>query len=194
MHTAIGVFEQSAQVCPTWDVGASHPTVTAGFCWYAIYTRSRHEKVVRQVLEDRRIESFLPLRNIVSQWKDRRKSVQKPLFPGYLFVRAQEHQLWQVTVIRGVAYVVGTGTGPVPVPDKQVEAVRSLVEGPYPAVPWPLLQKGKRVRVTAGPLAGLETFIIGRRGSTTCHIVVTVELLGRSVAAQMDPRCVEPVA
>ena len=168
--------------------------LTAECCsWYVVYTRSRHEKVVNQALGERRLQSFLPLRNVLSQWKDRRKCVQKPLFPGYLFVRTQQVQLHIVMMTRGVAYVLGDGIEPVPVPDEQVEAIRWLVEGPYPVVLWPLLQKGKRVRITVGPLAGIETYIIERRGSVKCHLVVTVDLLGRSVAVEVDPRYVEPI-
>ena len=168
--------------------------LTAEACnWYAVYTRSRHEKVVHHTLEETGMQSFLPLRNVISQWKDRRKQVQKPLFPGYLFVRVPQLQLHLVSMTRGVAYVLGGGAGAVPVPDEHVEAVRRLVEGPYPVVPWPLLRKGKRVRITVGPLAGLETYIIERKGSAKCHLVVTVDLLGRSVAVEIDPRCVEPI-
>lgn len=163
------------------------------FRWYAVYTRSRHEKFVHRVLDEKGIQSLLPLRNVLSQWKDRRKWVQKPLFPGYLFVRVQQVQLFAVTMTRGVAYILGNGTEPVSVPDEQVETVRRLVQGPYLVVPWPLLQKGKRVRVTIGPLAGLETYIVARRGRAKCRLVVTVELLGRSVSVEIDPSCVEPI-
>jgi transcription antitermination factor NusG len=93
----------------------------------------------------------------------------------------------------GVAYVLSNGIEPVPVSDEQVEAVRRLVEGPYPVALWPLLQKGKRVRIIVGPLAGLETYIIARKGGTKCHLVVTVDILGRSVAVELEPHCVEPV-
>lgn len=174
-------------------VATSQPLTAECSRWYAVYTRSRHEKVVHYALGGRGIQSFLPLRNVLSQWKDRRKCVQKPLFPGYLFVRAEQAQLHLVTLIKGVAYVLSSDTKPVPVPDEQVEAVRRLVEGPYPVVPWPLLKRGKRVRITIGPLAGIETYIIDRRGSEKCRIVVTIDLLGRSVAVEIDPRCVEPI-
>jgi transcription antitermination factor NusG len=186
MHSLTGISRQSVQMDAEQWVGVD-------CCWYAVYTRSRHEKVVRQALAEQSIQSFLPLRNIHSQWKDRRKWVQKPLFPGYIFVQAQQDQLWQVSETRGVAYIVGAGIEPVAVPDDQVQAIRSLVESPYPVIHWPLLTKGKRVRIIAGPLTGTETFIVERRDGTACHIVVTVELLGRSVAVEIDPRCVEPI-
>ncbi len=161
--------------------------------WYALYTKSRHEKVVHQAVQERGMDSFLPLRQVVSQWKDRRKLVEKPLFPGYLFIQTQQCQLDRVTTINGVAYVVGNSDGPLPVPNDQLQAVRQMVEGPYPVVLWPWLQKGKPVRVTAGPLAGLETYIVEKRGRRKCHLVLTVELLGRSIAVEIDPCCVEPI-
>ena len=95
---------------------------------------------------------------------------------------------------RGVAYVLGNGSEPVPVPDEQVEAVRCIVEGPYQAATWPLLTKGKRVRVTAGALTGVEAFIVDKRGGKKCHLVVTVDLLGRSVSVEVDADSVEPIS
>ncbi len=164
--------------------------------WYAVYTRSRHEKMVNQCLGERHIESFLPVQDVLSQWKDRRKWIQRPLFPGYLFVRADRSHLYQVRMTRGVSYIVGNGwaRSPVPVPDEQVQAIRRMVEQEYPVMQWPLLRKGTRVRVTAGPLAGVETYIVERRNNKKSYLVVTVELLGRSVAVEIDPYCVEVVS
>jgi transcription antitermination factor NusG len=175
------------------QVATSEPLTVEKCSWYAVYTRSRHEKVVNHALGERGVESFLPLRRVLSRWKDRRKWVGKPLFPGYLFVRAGQEQLFRVAMTYGVAYVLGNGVEPVPVPDEQVEAVRRLVAGPYPVALWPLLRKGRRVRIIVGPLAGLETYIIERKGGTKCRLVVTVDLLGRSVAVELEPHCVEPI-
>ena len=159
--------------------------------WYALYTKSRNEKLVHQNLRQRGLDSFLPVRDVLSQWQDRRKWVQKPLFPGYLFVRVQQEDLYNVSAVRGVVHVLGSGCDPIPVPEEQVQAVRKMIEGPYPVVPWPWLQKGKRVRVTAGPLAGLETYIVKRKDNRKCQLVVTVDILGRSVSVEIDPGCVE---
>ncbi len=162
--------------------------------WYAVHTRSRHEKVVHQAAADRGMESFLPLREVLSQWKDRRKLVHKPLLPGYLFVHALRTELGEVTAIRGVVGVLCGRDNPIAVPDEQIQAVRRLVESPLPTVPWPYLRKGRRVRVTAGPLAGMESVIVSRKADGKSHLIVTIELLGRSVAAEIDPRCVEAIA
>ncbi len=161
--------------------------------WYAAYTRSRHEKVVHLAAEAEGLESFLPLRQVLSRWKDRRKLVEKPLFPGYVFVQASASELYRVRAIRGVAYIVGDAVAPTPVADDQLEAVRKMVQGPYPTESWPGLQVGRRVQVTSGPLAGLETCILRRKRNGKSYLVVTVDLLGRSVAVEIDPSCVEPI-
>lgn len=193
MYPQVDSLTQDFSVHANEQIPTSETVIVERGSWYAVYTRSRHEKLVHQAVRERGIESLLPLRNVLSQWKDRRKWVQKPLFPGYLFVRVKRMQLSVVTMVRGVAYIVGNEAEPICVPDEQVEAVRRLVEGPYPVEFWPLLQKGKRVRVTIGPLAGLETYIVARRGRAKCRLVVTVELLGRSVSVEIDPSCVEPI-
>ncbi|MDK1031524.1 MAG: UpxY family transcription antiterminator [Planctomycetia bacterium] len=161
--------------------------------WYAIRTLSRHEKSVNLALTQTGIESFLPLHSILSQWKDRRKRVEKPLFPGYLFVRSRRTELYRVNDTRGVAYVLGNGRGAVPIPEEQVEALRQMVEGPDPVVPWPFLQTGKPVHVTLGPLAGIEGYITEVKRGTNCRLVVSLHLLGCSVAVEIDPSWVEPV-
>ncbi len=159
--------------------------------WYAVYTRSRHEKAVCRSLQRKVIEVFLPLHEVLSHWKDRRKWVQKPLFPGYLFVQMLAPEFWTVTNTRGVVHIVGDGQDPIPVPEEQVEAVRRLVEADVKLDPWRHMRKGTLVRMKTGPLIGLEGFIVERRG--TCRLVVCIGLLGRSVATEIDAGCVEPV-
>ena len=159
--------------------------------WYAVYTRARHEKAVYCSLQQKAIEGFLPYYDVLSQWKDRRKWVQKPLFPGYLFVRALLTRLDSVRNIRGVVHVVGNGAEPVPVPDKQVEGIRQMVEAPMRVDPWPHMDNGEAVRVRSGPLIGLEGFVV-RRGKSH-RLVISVDLLGRSVSTEIDAECVELV-
>ncbi|HDZ22003.1 MAG TPA: UpxY family transcription antiterminator [Phycisphaerae bacterium] len=171
---------------------ADAPTDTS-YQWYAVNTRSRHEKVVHQALQDKGMTSFLPTRQVLSQWKDRKKWVEKPLFPGYLFVHTPWAQLDRVTGTRGVAYLVGDGSSAIPIPDDQVQGIRQMVEAPCPTMPWPWLKKGKRVRVMAGPLAGLETYIVERKKNRKSYLILTIELLGRSVAVEIDPRYVEVI-
>lgn len=157
--------------------------------WYAVYTRSRHEKAVDRSLRERGIESFLPAVDVLSQWKDRRKLVRKPLFPGYLFALASRPDVTGWRAIRGVVDIVGDGQGPVPVPEQQVLSVRRLVEASIHADPWPYMKEGRTVRVTKGPLAGLDGFIVKRK--RIYRLVISVDLLGRSVAAEVNADCLE---
>ena len=150
--------------------------------WYAVYTRSRHEKVAHRALAEKGVESFLPLYDILSSWKDRRKWVQKPVFPGYLFARVLRNRVGLVRGARGVVRLVSDGGGPVPVPAKEVEAVRQMMES---------LRSGKRVRVKAGSLKGAEGYIVTRRKQ--CRLVISVHLLGRSVATEVGIDCIEPI-
>lgn len=159
--------------------------------WYAVYTKSRHEKAVHRSLQGKGIDSFLPLCQVLSRWKDRRVWVEKPLFPGYLFVDLLREDLGLVRTTRGVVQVVDNGDGPSRVPEEQVEAVRRLVEKRVPMDPWPYLQRGKRVRVMCGPLIGMEGFIVERKKK--CRLVVSVDLLGRSVATEIEAQSVEAI-
>jgi transcription antitermination factor NusG len=159
--------------------------------WYAVYTRSRQEKVVHRAIEGAGLGGYLPLRRVLSQWKDRRQWVRKPLFPGYLFVEAAEERLWTVRAVRGVVCVVGDGERPTPVPAAQVESVRRMLEDAVTADPWPYMVAGARVRVVAGPLIGLEGFVVERKNR--CHLVVSVDLLGQSVSTEIEASRLEPV-
>jgi transcription antitermination factor NusG len=170
------------------------PTAKRGgsnLSWYAVYTRSRHEKAVEKSLGAKGLEAFLPLHEVLSQWKDRKRWVQKPLFPGYLFVRAPGHHLGLVWMQRGVVHGVSDGRGAVPVPDEQVEAVRGLLARPVPVDPWPYVTEGQRVIVRAGPLIGLEGFFVSRKNES--KLVVSIDMLGRSVAAEVQVGDVEPM-
>ncbi len=159
--------------------------------WFAVYTRSRHEKAVYASLVSQSVEAFLPLHAMLSQWKDRRKWVERPLFPGYLFARLPRERLWLARATRGVVHLVSDGEGPVPVPEEQVLAVRELVERPVAVDPWPYMQEGDRVLVKSGPLIGLQGFFV--RCKSEAKLVISVDLLGRSVAAEVGADCVEPV-
>jgi len=140
-------------------------------------------------LTERDVEAFLPLHDVLSRWKDRRKWVSKPLFPGYLFVRLPRSELWLARAARGVVHVLGDGNGPTPVPDEQVEAVREMVSRPVELSPWPYVKKGQRVLVRSGPLIGLEGYFVSVKGRS--KLVISVDMLGRSVAAEVDADCVE---
>lgn len=158
--------------------------------WYAVYTKSRHEKVTAEELCQRNVEVFLPLRNVVSKWKDRRKEVQFPLFPGYLFVNVEmQTQRLDIVKVPSVVRIVGFTDVPEPIPGDQIQAVKTLVFSKLPYDPFPELAKGDRVRVKHGPLRGLEGYLVEKKSQ--CRFVVTVDLIQQAVSCEIDAADVE---
>jgi transcription antitermination factor NusG len=157
--------------------------------WYAIHTRSRHEKVVRDQLEAKGIIHLLPLHHKRSKWKDRVKLIEVPLFGGYLFgYFALQEKLHVLTTV-GVARLVGINGTPVPVPEEQIEAVRTMVERKLPYDPHPYLKEGMRVRVKRGPLAGAEGILLSKKKQY--RFVISIDLIQKSVAVDIDSADVE---
>ncbi|MGH9733896.1 MAG: transcription termination/antitermination protein NusG [Candidatus Acidiferrales bacterium] len=158
--------------------------------WYAAYTSANHEKRVAEQLEAREVEHFLPSYMSVRRWKDRRVTLQLPLFPGYVFVRMALRNRLQVVQIPGLAKLVGFGTLPAPLPTEEIDALRSgLAEGLH-AEPHPYLAVGQRVRVKQGPLAGLQGVLLRWKGNW--RVVLSLELIQRSVAVDVDVCVLEP--
>ena len=160
--------------------------------WYAVHTRSRHEKLVHRQLEAAQVESFLPLRRDRRRWKYRHKWVDFPMFPGYLFVRGDGEALDLVYETRGVLRVLGNGRErPSPVDEDQIERVQIVVGSRVPVEPYPCLKEGTLVRVLRGALMGLVGILVQRRNLD--RIVIKVDLIGKAVAAEIDASNVEPV-
>ena len=161
--------------------------------WYALHVRSNHEKKAREYLASRSIETFLPLYRVQSRRRDRRAIVDKPLFSGYVFVRSAMERGERIEILRapGLARLVGFEAGPAPIPDSTVEAVRVVVGSGRNPEPFPFLSRGKRVRLVAGPLAGIEGFIVDASDGRK-RVVVSVEILGRSVSATVERDELEP--
>ncbi len=159
--------------------------------WYALYTRHQHEKRVQQTLAGKGFETFLPLYTTAHQWKDRVKRVSLPLFPCYVFLRGP-FSLWlPVLTTPGIHSVVGFGGQPASISCTEVEAIRRVVESPVQAEPHPFLRCGDRVRVVAGPLRELEGILV--RKKNWCKLVLSVEMLQRSVAVEIDAAMVQRV-
>jgi len=159
--------------------------------WYAAHTRSRHEKSVAHLLERKQIETFLPLFQTVRRWKNGDHQVELPLFPGYAFVRIPLVNRLQVLKVPGVVQLVGFRGSPEPLEDEEVEALRQAISSGVKATPHPYLTVGRRVRVTAGPLSGREGILIRRKGLT--RVVLSIGLIQRSIAADLDAQTIEPV-
>ena len=153
--------------------------------WYAVATRSRHEKVVAEQLWQKQIECFLPLREVLSRWKDRRKKVQFPLFPGYLFVRTpiKERRL-DVLKVPSVVRVIGFNGIPEPIPEEQIQSVKTLVFSQLPFDPFPYLHEGDLVEITHGPLRGLVGRLIEKKSKY--KFVLSVDLIQQAVACEVD--------
>jgi len=160
--------------------------------WYALRTRSRHEKRVEDQLASKGLEAFLPLVHRWSQWKDRRKQVAFPLFPGYCFVRFERADRRAVVMTHGVVEIIGNQEGPLPVPDQEIEAVRRLVTSTLPYDPHPYLTEGMPVEVIRGPLSGL-TGILLRKG-TRARLVISITLIHQAASVEMDAYDVRPLS
>jgi transcription antitermination factor NusG len=161
------------------------------FPWYALHVRPRYEKQISQNLKQKGFEEFLPLYSSRRKWSDRYKVVEMPLFPGYLFCRIDRNIRMPVLVIPGVIRIVGFGDELTPVSEEEVSAIRSIVKSGYPAEPWPFLKVGQRVRIVEGALEGLEGILIKSKAGS--RLVVSVDLLQRSVAVEIDAAWVKPL-
>jgi len=160
--------------------------------WYAVHTRSRHEKQVDLFLSERGIETFLPLVHTLSRRRDRKNYVDIPLFPGYLFVFAEKESLYDVKYTRGVTRIIGTDLGvPTPIPDRQIQDIKSVMETEVQLDPFPYLKKGRMVRVKSGPLKGLEGILVERKGHY--KLVIRIDLLQKGAAAEVCISDIEPI-
>jgi transcription termination/antitermination protein NusG len=158
--------------------------------WYAIWTASRHEKVANLELSKKGLETFLPLMTVLSQWKDRRKLIEKPLFPGYLFVHTS--LLHRLTILQttGVVQIVGINNVPEAIPDQQIENIQTILKSDLKYNPHPFLKIGERVRVKTGALQGCEGILLRKKNLST--LVLSIELLQQAVAVEIDAFNVEP--
>ena len=159
--------------------------------WFALYTRSRHEKFVDDELTKKGLQTFLPLRKITRRWSDRRKIIEEPLFKGYLFVRAPFADRWAILNTKGVVRFVGPPSDPVEVPERELDAVRRFMNEEIPVDPFPYLKEGERVYVRSGPFKGVEGFIL--RKDKHCRLVISLDMLMQSISIQIDQACVEKV-
>jgi transcription termination/antitermination protein NusG len=152
--------------------------------WYAIWTRSRHEKAVRDQLERKSIEVFLPTIAKWSRWKDRKKKIEWPLFPGYCFARFDAADRLPVLTCDGVVQIVGSEGLPSSIPAHEVEGIRQLVESELSYDPCPLVKEGEMVKVVSGPLKG----IVGRlvRKGAHARLMLSVDLIGQAVSVEVD--------
>ena len=152
--------------------------------WFAIWTRSRHEKMVRDQLALKDVEVFLPTITKWSRWKDRKKAIDWPLFPGYCFARFDSSDRLPVLKVEGVVTIVGTDGVPSPIPAVEIDSIRRLLESELSFDPCPLIKEGMMVEVRSGPLKG----VVGRliRKGAHARLVLSVDLIGQAVSVEVD--------
>jgi transcription antitermination factor NusG len=162
--------------------------------WYAIRVQSKFENIVSAALRSKGYEEFLPLYTCTRKWSDRIKKIDLPLFPGYLFCRFDVHKrLLPILTTPGVVRIVGAGRTPVAVADGEISALQTICRSGLQALPSPFLSVGSCVRVEHGPLAGVEGIVTESRDKK-CRLVVSVYLLQRSVAVEIDSSWARPVS
>lgn len=161
------------------------------FQWYAAYTTPRHEKHIAELLAERGIETFLPLYRTVRQWKKSSPTLlELPLFPCYLFVRIRRSARGAVLGMPGVLSIVGSPKEPWPLPHFEIEALRFGAQMGK-LEPHPYLKVGERVRITAGPMAGVEGVLVRKKNDF--RFVLTLDAIMRSVAVEVDASDLEPI-
>jgi len=179
-------------VATAWDAIGASPLVEPAQ-WYAIRTRSRHEKMVSEQLGKSGVENFLPLVKRSRQWSDRVKEVEIPLFSGYTFVRLVLSSPDRLRVLQthGVAGFVGINCGGTAIPDNQIEDIRTLLRSEMPFEEQPFLRVGQRVRVRGGALDGVEGILSAQRDDRS--LVISLEPIQRSLSVRIQGYDVEPI-
>ena len=156
----------------------------ADTAWYAIWTRSRHEQVVRDQLAQKGFEAFLPTIPKWSRWKDRKKKIDWPLFPGYCFAKFDPRERLPILKCTGVVTIVSFDGDIVPIPEAEISGIRTLVESDLQYDPCPLIREGMMVEVVHGPLKG----VVGRlvRKGAHARLILAVDLIGQAVSVEVD--------
>lgn len=165
------------------EIAYSNCERNLGHCWFALQTRSRHEKIVRHQLAARNIEQFLPTVTRLSQWKDRKKEIEFPLFPGYCFARFSLDNRFAVLQSPGVVHIVGA-LRPEPIPDLEIESLRIVLNNGPRYDLYPYLKKGCLVEVTKGPMKGVKGIFM--RHARPNRLVLSINLIQRAVAVEVD--------
>jgi transcription antitermination factor NusG len=159
--------------------------------WHAVFTVPQNEKSVVRHLDLREVESFLPTYETVRVWKNRQRiKTILPLFPTYLFVHIHRRERAKVLQSPGVLHIVGNGRGDSPVPDAEIECLRSGVSGQR-IEPYRELVVGEKVRIKSGVMQGVQGTLVRKSGSL--RFVLTLELINQHAAMQVDAADLEPV-
>jgi transcription termination/antitermination protein NusG len=158
---------------------------SAGAQWFAIWTRSRHEQMVREQLARKHVDAFLPTMPRWSRWKDRKKKIDWPLFPGYCFARFALEDALPILKCTGVVNIVSFDGKPAPIPPAELDSIRLLVGSELQYDPCPMIHEGMMVEVTHGPLKGVVGRLM-RKDALKARLVLSVNLIGQAVSVEVD--------
>ena len=159
--------------------------------WYALYTRSRHEKITDRELQKRGLETFLPVRKLKRRWSDRTQIIEEPLFHSYVFVRMPPEERFSVLNTFGAVSLVHFGVKtPAVIPEKDIETLRRFVQEEITIDPFPYIKEGQRVYIRSGPFKGVEGFVV--RKNQQCRLVISLDMLMQSVSVEIDSAAIEP--
>jgi transcription antitermination factor NusG len=159
--------------------------------WFAVWTRSRHEQVVREQFERKHFDAFLPTITRWSRWKDRKKKIDWPLFPGYCFVRFDPADTLPILKCTGVVNIVSFEGKPASIPEYELESIRVLVGSELQYDPCPKIHEGMMVEVVHGPLRGVIGRLL-RKDAPHARLVLAVDLIGQAVSVDVDAADVKP--
>jgi transcription antitermination factor NusG len=159
--------------------------------WYALSVKHQHEHAAEIALGWKGFEALAPTYRARRQWSDRSKNLDLPLFSGYVFCRFDFDERIRVLDTPGVVRIVGFGNGPAPVADEEIAAIKMVVASGLVVRPWPHLKPGDRVRIEDGPLRGVEGILLKEKESL--RLVLSVELLQRSIAVELEPESIVPL-
>ena len=167
------------------------PPIATATQWFAVWTRSRHEQVVREQLGRKNVEAFLPTITKWSRWKDRKKKVDWPLFPGYCFARFDAQERLPILKCTGVVSIVAFDGDIAAIPDFEIDGIRRLVQSDLQFDPCPLIREGLMVEVVHGPLRGVIGRLM-RKDPHRARLVLSVDLIGQAVSVEVDAADVKP--
>ena len=165
--------------------------MTDGSQWFALWTRSRHEQVVREQLDRKHVEAFLPTITRWSRWKARKKKIDWPLFPGYCFARFDRVDTLPILKCTGVVNIVSFEGKPAVIPDIELDSIRLLVGSELQYDPCPMIHEGMLVEVTHGPLKGVVGRLV-RKDTPKARLILSVNLIGQAVSVEVDAADVRP--
>ena len=152
--------------------------------WYALYTRPRFERIVESELKQKGLESFLPLRSVIRYWTDRKKRIEEPLFPSYIFIYGDSKERYYALQSRGAIRMVSFNGQPARIPEEQIEGISRILEFGYNPEPYQYLRFGDEVEVVSGAMKGLRGFYLEDRGKD--RLVISMHVVRQSLTVEID--------